>query len=133
MKLVFSLFFTLCTVTCVHLAADSMKSGCNCRNCQCTPESNCGCYSDQGCQCSNPKCNCGPKCACGPNCQCGNGKRGENCKCGPNCQCMNKKGVSSDQAENPQLGKMQKNSGAGQSASANANRRPMESSGQNRN
>lgn len=42
------------------LAAEPQKPlNCHCKNCKCTPENHCGCYSKSGCPCK-----CGEHCEC---------------------------------------------------------------------
>jgi len=39
-------------------AKKPVKKNCQCKNCPCTPESHCGCYSEAGCK---GDCKCGEK------------------------------------------------------------------------
>ena len=41
-------------------AEDAPKKECQCKNCKCTQEMNCGCKSGNGCQCT-PGAECGNK------------------------------------------------------------------------
>lgn len=46
------------------------KNSCHCEKCNCTVESNCGCFSKAGCKCADRSCSCGEQCQCGCDCKC---------------------------------------------------------------
>lgn len=56
--------FIICCFAClintvVLNAAEPVKRNCHCKNCQCTPDAHCGCYSDEGCHCAKGQGGCG--------------------------------------------------------------------------
>ena len=44
---------------------------CECENCTCGPDCNCGSKGKATSGCNNPNCTCGPDCKCGDDCTCG--------------------------------------------------------------
>jgi hypothetical protein len=48
---------------------EAIKTECYCEKCNCTIESNCGCFSKKGCTCADHSCSCEKQCECG-DCQC---------------------------------------------------------------
>jgi hypothetical protein len=54
MMKVLSILILSCTFlsTSLLIAQQQQPRPCNCKNCQCTPKSHCGCFSNQGCNCS---------------------------------------------------------------------------------
>lgn len=55
------LAIALLTLSSVVFAADPapVRKNCQCVNCQCTPESHCGCFSEEGCHCTPDAMACG--------------------------------------------------------------------------
>lgn len=56
-------FLTAFIIGCSFLSAgfavaQEQPKSCHCKNCKCTPQSHCGCYSDKGCSCAEG-CECG--------------------------------------------------------------------------
>jgi hypothetical protein len=49
-------FLTLTIASINVLSAESAPKSCHCKNCQCTPEKHCGCYSEAGCHSNGTEC-----------------------------------------------------------------------------
>lgn len=54
----------LCIASLVSLSAGAFAepNPCKCENCTCTPESHCGCFSNEGCHCEKGCKNCDKAC-----------------------------------------------------------------------
>jgi len=57
MKLLSGLFIGVSLLTSGFLAA--APESCACKNCYCTPDKHCGCFSADGCGCTPEHCCCG--------------------------------------------------------------------------
>lgn len=58
MKLLLTILSGCVLLTSSFLLAEPTRTECNCVNCNCTIESNCGCLSGKGCQCDTQDCQC---------------------------------------------------------------------------
>ena len=69
MKILFS--FIAASLMAASFLSATPAISCYCKNCICTQERHCGCFSRSEGQCSYQACQCEENCQCGYSCSCG--------------------------------------------------------------